>query len=194
MIATLLTCAMAAPTATLESVPPNYPRSTECQTIAHVTLCAINRLSGGNPRLKIDYAATGPLSASKTLKAYVKLNGRGTDSVGTMLSVLHKPISTYYFAGWTRVFECYQATVGDPITSSGPNPKYLRCPVNELFPLLPGGPGEGRIGYYWDPAPKAESDLIAKAQGQDWYVDLSFHDEQGNWDSKFGADYRFSFL
>lgn len=85
---------------------------------------------------------------------------------------------------------CYHATINDAPSYSKPG--VPRCPVNEMFPLVPGQPQDGYVSWFFDPAPKLEESLIAASGDGEWNVEIAIYNDAGQWDSKFGSNYKFT--
>ncbi|KAJ3100855.1 hypothetical protein HDU97_001909 [Phlyctochytrium planicorne] len=182
--------------------PPHYVVENDCKTEGPVTACALNKHYGNYPRLTITYNSTGYLWAEGSpLSAWVSLNGV-SDTFGPFIAVQDYPFTSpptgaYYPIGSiSNVDFCYHATVEDNSTYPE-NGQFKRCPVNEEFPLVTGPPTKGYADYYYDPVPAKDLRLITPAStnfGQpQWDVQIAVFNAKGNWDSKFGANYRFTF-
>jgi hypothetical protein len=54
-------------------------------------------------------------------------------------------------------------------------------------------PTYGPVGWFYNPAPKSEASLIAKAGTGEWNVHVAIFNDKKNWDSRFGKNYVFRF-
>ena len=163
--------------------PPSYVIETTCKSDGPVEVCALNQRYG-MPQLVVRY--TGSLMATQwgRISANVKLNGR--DGTFRMQNA------------------SYQESVklGDPqeeyicsIADSN-NPDWKPSPPGRLCPL-PATPGGGTT-WYFVPAPDAERALFFYARdsfggANNWDIEVALVADDGRWDSKFGANYRFTF-
>ncbi|KAJ3207003.1 hypothetical protein HDU67_007811 [Dinochytrium kinnereticum] len=174
--------------------PPGYVVQVDCKRIDAVEVCALNK-GLGSPRVKVIYHSAGYLwDQASPLSAYVKVNNAdGTFGPFTADPSPGAPSSASYSVGeFSGVTYCYRGTVSEdpdyvPTFSGG----YRRCPVTDLFPLLPGGVGEGSFRWFYNPAPAAENALVSQA-GQ-WNVQVAVVNAKGSWDSLSGYNYRFTF-
>ncbi|KAJ3118429.1 hypothetical protein HDU96_001596 [Phlyctochytrium bullatum] len=193
-----LVAAVAAAPAAVErrsNYPPGYVVSTDCRTEGPVRVCALNK-SYGIPRLTVTYSNTGYLWAQGSpLSAWVSINSQ-SDTFGnfTADSIYGQPTptsATYVIGALRNVQMCYHGTTAEnstytPAYSSG----YPRCPVNEIYPLIDGPVDGGYVGWYYDPAPEKEKKLTD--QTGTWNIQVAVVNGKGNWDSKYGQNYRFT--
>lgn len=164
--------------------PPSYVTETQCKREGPVEVCTWNR-RWGMPQLVIKY--TGPLMTTQwgRISVYAKLNGR--DGVFRLANasyvesiVLGKPQEEYI---------CQVLDSNRP--GDMPPPPTRVCP-------LPAVPGGGPPQWYFVPAPAAQLGLFFYARNpfgvaNNWDVEVAFVSEDGQWDSKGGANYRFTF-
>ncbi|KAJ3100851.1 hypothetical protein HDU97_001905 [Phlyctochytrium planicorne] len=192
--------------------PPDYPIQFSCKvkTPSHphiltskktdgpVQVCATNKDYGNFPRLVVTYKREGYLWAQGSpLSAWVKLNDNA-DTFGPFkadqeyLGVDKIPSASYGIGSPRDVQMCYHPTVSDNSTYPEEG-QYRRCPnVNDAYPLLPGGPAEGSIGWFANPPIQKDLNLINPAKGKSWNVQVAVVNAKGNWDSKYGQNYRFT--
>jgi hypothetical protein len=91
---------------------------------------------------------------------------------------------------WQNVQICYHPTVKD--TPEYTAPGFTRCPVSDIFPLLPGEAKEGIVSWGYLPAPKEQRALIDAAGHDVWNIEVAVYNDANQWDSKFGANYKFA--
>ncbi len=163
--------------------PPSYVIETACQRSGPVEVCALNQ-HYGMPQLQVRY--TGTLMATQwgRISAYVKLNGR--DGTFRMQNV---SFTESVKLGDPQ--EEYICSIADSL-----NPDWKPSPPARLCPL-PAQPGGGTT-WYSTPAPDAERALFFYARdgfggANNWDVEVAFVADDGTWDSRFGANYRFTF-
>ncbi|KAI8854617.1 hypothetical protein BC829DRAFT_412763 [Chytridium lagenaria] len=175
--------------------PPGYVVSTSCQEVFPVKVCAINK-GYGSPRVRVTYNKSGYLwNFGSPLSAWVKVNG-ASGIFGNFTADLNDQgaavSATYSIGEFRDVKYCYQGTVAENSTYVPPyiGGGYGRCPVTPLYPLLPGAVNEGYLGWFYNPAPASEVALVS--QSGTWNVEVAVTNAVGNWDSKFGANYRFT--
>ncbi|KAI8854615.1 hypothetical protein BC829DRAFT_438936 [Chytridium lagenaria] len=177
--------------------PPDYNLSIDCKREGPVEICALNKNGGTNPRLKVTYHNTGYLwPKSSPLSAWVSVNGVSA-TVGTFTadtSYGAEATSASYEIGKLKDLTfCYRPTVSDDSTYIPPSSGvYTQCPITSAFPLLEGGPQQGYTDWFYNPAPEVESAMVANT-GVAWNVQVAVFNGKGQWDSKYGANFRFTF-
>ncbi|KAJ3100856.1 hypothetical protein HDU97_001910 [Phlyctochytrium planicorne] len=181
----------AAPTLERRSnYPPNYPTSFNCKEDGPVRVCSVNQASWF-PVLTVTYARSGYLwSKASPLSAYVKINGVD-DTFGPFEADQgYLPLDQIPSARAQDVQICYHPTEKDNATYT--EAPYPRCPrTNEYYPLIPGEATQGGVGWFADNAVPKEYRLIGPAKGQNWTVEVAVVNEKGDWDSKYGQNYKF---
>lgn len=161
--------------------PPGYVVSRECQSDGPVEVCALNR-SSGVPQLEVKYRGYLLTEQWGRISAWVRLNGRD----GTFRTTNRDYTESITLGALRDVYMC-RIPDATGATTSGPYPV---CP--DATPQ-PGG------GMRWNssPPPAAESALFFYARNgyvtNDWDVDVAFVSDDGRWDSRFGANYHFTF-
>ncbi|KAJ3207002.1 hypothetical protein HDU67_007810 [Dinochytrium kinnereticum] len=163
------------------------------ETEGPVEVCALNKDSP-TARLSVRYNSTGYLwEQASSLSAYVSINNAG-DTFGPFIANPYSnlPTDASIVIGEIRDLHwCYHGTKSESSTDvPAYGSMYGRCPMNEQFPLLDGDVGKGYFGYFYNPAPVNELALVS--QKTMWEIQVAFVNGKGNWDSKFGYNYRFS--
>ncbi|HMU40652.1 MAG TPA: hypothetical protein PKE31_16710 [Pseudomonadota bacterium] len=163
--------------------PPSYVIEQSCKSDGPVEVCALNQ-HYGMPQIVVRY--TGPLQATQwgRISAWVKLNGR--DGNFRMQNASYQESVKL---GDPQ--EEYICSIADSL-----HPEWKPSPPGRLCPL-PAQPGGGTT-WYSVPAPDAERALFFYARdnfggANNWDLEVAFVSDDGQWDSKFGANYRFTF-
>ncbi|KAJ3094948.1 hypothetical protein HDU96_001394 [Phlyctochytrium bullatum] len=191
LVTALVAGASAAPALAPRSFyPPDQIISKSCQTNGPVTVCAINQ-GLGTPSLSVTYASSGYLwSQASPLSAWVKIN-QASETVGPFTAAADTASASYTVGGITDVRFCYRGTKAEEAGYVPPAAGVDRCPVNEAFPLLDGGVGQGSFGWFYNPASAKEVAMVK--QSGTWNVEVAVKNDKNSWDSKFGANYKFTF-
>jgi hypothetical protein len=173
--------------------PPDYVVMRQCVENGPVQVCALNK-NANNPRLEITYSKSGTLwKEASPLDVFVQFEGQEGKRFGPLVAVTDKDQKAigarFVLNQYDDVKVCYRATVQD--TPDYTFPSLPRCPTTSLFPLLPGGPGNGSVQWFYNPAPADEDRMISRAGSGPWKVQVSFVNQHGHWDSLFGKNYRF---
>ncbi|KAJ3094949.1 hypothetical protein HDU96_001395 [Phlyctochytrium bullatum] len=189
LASTLVAAVSAAPALAPRSLyPPDQIITSSCQSEGPVTVCALNK-GLNNPRLTVSYASKGYLWAQASpLSAYVKIN-QASATFGPFTAASDAASAAYTVGGLTDVQFCYRGTKAE---ESGyvPTGGFNRCPVNDAFPLLDGGVGQGTFGFFYNPASPKELAMVNQSGA--WNVEIAVKNDKNSWDSKFGANYKFS--
>jgi hypothetical protein len=158
-----------------------------CKTSGPVQVCALNK-NLKDSRLEVTY--TGYLASGKansTISAWTQVNDKPALTIGPFQPVGDGKFR-YTINALRDVQVCYQATFkDDPKFTIDPLP---RCPVTDLFPLLPGEKTGGNVVWFYNPSPNGEFQFIELAGVGDWNIQLAFVNAGNQWDSIFGKNYR----
>ncbi|KAJ3178236.1 hypothetical protein HDU85_005233 [Gaertneriomyces sp. JEL0708] len=182
-----ITVGNAAPLVNRSFYPPGYVFIKQCQTSGPVEVCALNR--GYNwGRLQVTYTGSLP-SANNSLHAYISLN-----SIGDLFDIAR--FVPREIGAPQNVHLCYRRTVNDTPEWT-PSPQYPSCPMAEHYPALPGPEQGGKVDWYWDFPPQMERKIYFYAMDGSkvnaWDVIVAVVNEDGKWDPKNGANYKFRF-
>ncbi len=164
--------------------PPSYVIESACQRDGAVEVCALNQHSG-MPQLVVRYQGSLLATQWGRISAYVKLNGRD----GTFR------MQNASFAESVKLGdpqEEYVCSIADSL-----HPERVPAPPGRLCPLT-AQPGGGST-WFMVPAPDAERAMFFYARNSfgtanNWDVEVAFVGDDGSWDSKLGANYRFTFV
>lgn len=155
--------------------PPGYSVESSCQSQGPLEVCTNNHHYGNFPRITLHYR--GYLTAPKK-SAWIKFNGKeGAFAFQTQDTLsINNPVSYRCWAGGIPDF--YQGPYGACLYHNPPAPEGLVWEIN--------------------PIPADETDLLFYARNDNgmanaWDIEIAIFDEQSNWDSQFGNNYRFRF-
>lgn len=158
--------------------PPGYVISSQCQEDDKVKVCAQNQ-QYGQPHLTVEYKA----SFAGKLSAHIKLNGRfGFFSlVGNSITLNN----------YQNVHRCLVVKAGEVFERTH---QYPPCP--EEFSAGVSTYSQRLVWYSQVPL-TTHAELFFYARNghaaNDWDVEVAFVNERGEWDSKNGENYRFTF-
>lgn len=173
--------------------PPDYVVKSDCKTIKHVTVCAVNRSEGQFPRVTVEYKKGVLDPATDDLLVFLKLNGK--EGLFPMKSSwIYKngkkdyAVSNGFVGAPKNVKKC-----ADPDSVTGKN----------LHPDLPLCPDKkptrgGNIRWYFEQPAQAELDVLFYARdsvgrANAWDVEVAFVNKQKKWDSQSNQNYAFRF-
>lgn len=177
----LIALSAAAGTAQASWYPPDYVVESECKQDAGVKVCMFNHRVATKPYLRIEY--TGQLQPAfwGRLSVYVRINGRDATFPLTNANYTDYVQINHY----RNIRLCYHNTTMTPTT-----PQFEFCPN-----ASPEGPMV--LDYYKEMPPQTELDLVGNPYDEGnrngWNVELAFVSQDGQWDSRYGSNYRFRF-
>ncbi|KAJ3114016.1 hypothetical protein HDU96_002660 [Phlyctochytrium bullatum] len=178
------------PRAVNPDFPPFWIQYRKCASDGPVRVCVLNRgLDNRYPRLQVFYSNTGYLwPQGSPLSVWASINGK-SGAFGKFAADAGNPVPSASFqVGYVKDTQiCYQS--GSTDSPGYVQPGYYRCPVTAEFPVKNGA---GEVVWFYRPADPREVAIIPKPSETAWDIQVAIYNDKNNWDSKFGANYRFN--
>lgn len=154
-------------------LPPGHIFQKECKTQDHVTICALNQ-HHGHPQLTIQYGFPHDVDV------WIRLNGReGRFPIEGQVLLLN------HFRSVHRCLNRAEVAPND----------YPKCP--EDFVRRYNAQSQTFL-WFFEPPRSNEAELFFYARDNSnranrWDIEVAFVDRWGQWDSRNGQNYRFTF-
>jgi len=180
---------LALPCKGADHYPPDFAFSRDCLESGPTRVCVVNR-TNPKPYLEIFYGGYLVKKNLKQIRAYVKLNSKEAFFSLNSNDLADRNDGSEGFVEINKYLNIQLCYRNDrPLANYPSIPDHPVCPG--VFPQRE----TFKLDWYFEPPPDLERDLFSNIQAsqKDWFVDLAFVGDDGEWDSRFGQNYHFEF-